>query len=113
MADIDFSKVGLKMKQLRMEKGITQEQIAENLECTVSFISNVENNRVKMNLRILLYYASLCDVSIDTLLNAGKPESYSSTDDMIVNTELQNILNRFTLEERKKIVKMLRIWRPE
>ena len=55
MSEIDFSKVGLKMKQLRNERGITQEQVARDLDCTVPFVSNVENNRAKLNLRVLLY----------------------------------------------------------
>ena len=58
MNEVDFSKVGLKMKQLRSERGITQEQVAKDLNCTVPFVSNVENNRAKLNLRVLLYYSS-------------------------------------------------------
>lgn len=42
MNEVDFSKVGLKMKQLRSERGITQEQVAKDLNCTVPFVSNVE-----------------------------------------------------------------------
>ena len=58
MNEVDFSKVGLKMKQLRSERGITQEQVAKDLNCTVPFVSNVENNRAKLNLRVLLYYSN-------------------------------------------------------
>ena len=39
MNEVDFSKVGLKMKQLRSERGITQEQVAKDLNCTVPFVS--------------------------------------------------------------------------
>ncbi len=38
---------------------ITQEQVAKDLNCTVPFVSNVENNRAKLNLRVLLYYSKL------------------------------------------------------
>ena len=72
MNEVDFSKVGLKMKQLRSERGITQEQVAKDLNCTVPFVSNVENNRAKLNLRVLLYYSKLCNVSVDTILDAGR-----------------------------------------
>ena len=34
MNEVDFSKVGLKMKQLRSERGITQEQVAKDLNCS-------------------------------------------------------------------------------
>lgn len=59
MSELDFSKVGLKMKQLRVEQGYTQEMVAEDLDCTVAFVSNLENNRAKLNLRVLLYYSKL------------------------------------------------------
>ena len=54
MSELDFAKVGLKMKQLRVEQGYTQEMVAEDLKCTVAFVSNLENNRAKLNLRVLL-----------------------------------------------------------
>ena len=72
MNEVDFSKVGLKMKQLRSERGITQEQVAKDLNCTVPFVSNVENNRTAMSLRMLTYYARLVGFFI-TLSSATYP----------------------------------------
>ena len=72
MYQIDYTNVGKRMKTLRKQAGYTQEQIADALDVTVAFISNIENDRVKMNLRVLSYYAKLLNVSIDYLL---RPES--------------------------------------
>ena len=73
MNEVDFSKVGLKMKQLRSERGITQEQVAKDLNCTVPFVSNVKNNRAELNLRVLLYYSKLCNyLSVDTITGCLK-----------------------------------------
>ena len=65
MYQIDYTNVGKRMKTLRKQAGYTQEQIADALDVTVAFISNIENDRVKMNLRVLSYYAKLLNVSID------------------------------------------------
>ncbi|MGN1206164.1 MAG: helix-turn-helix domain-containing protein, partial [Eubacterium sp.] len=67
---IDFEKVGKRMKKLRKEQRISQEQVAKDLGSTISFVSNLENNYTKINLRVLLYYSKMCHVSIDYLLNA-------------------------------------------
>ena len=45
MNEVDFSKVGLKMKQLRSECGMTLDQFAKDLNCTVSLVRNVDINR--------------------------------------------------------------------
>lgn len=111
MNEIDFSKIGLKMKQLRTEQGITQEKVAKDLDCTTAFVSNLENNRTKLNLRVLLYYAKLCNVSVDTLLNAGEMTQESIHSSERQDRELLDIFHTFTPEEQKKIIEMLKIWK--
>ena len=109
MNEVDFSKVGLKMKQLRSERGITQEQVAKDLNCTVPFVSNVENNRAKLNLRVLLY-SKLCNVSVDTILDAGRDLPPLDEKERQLNDEVLNVFRGFSVAEKEKIIKMLRIW---
>lgn len=113
MDEIDFSKVGLKMKELRIEQGVTQKKVAEDLECTNAFISNVENNRTKLNLRVLLYYSNLCNVSVDSLLNAGRTDPSGDGNDEVLNQELIKVFQLYSPVERKKIIKMLKVWKAE
>ena len=72
MDNYNFDKIGEELKRLRTEHSYTQEQIAEALGCTVSFVSNIENNRAKLNLRVLTYYAKLFHVTVDSILGAGE-----------------------------------------
>ncbi len=101
------------MKELRLAQGVTQEQVAKDLDCTVAFISNVENNRAKLNLRMLLYYSKLCNVPVDTILNAGFGKDEQRKSDQLVQEEMLHIFNTFSLTERKKIVKLLKTWQEE
>ena len=110
MNEVDFSKVGLKMKQLRSERVSTQEQVAKDLNCTVPFVSNVENNRAKLNLRVLLYYSKLCNVSVDTILDAGRDLPPLDEKERQLNDEVLNVFRGFSVAEKEKIIKMLRIW---
>lgn len=106
---IDFDKVGKRMKQLRNEQGITQEKIAKDLGSTIAFVSNIENNRTKINLRVLMYYSKLCHISIDSLLNAGNPELIEADDDSVVDQEISRVLKHYSMEEKIKLLKMLKI----
>lgn len=109
MEKIDFHKVGQKMKQLRNEQGITQEKVAKDLGSTIAFVSNIENNRTKINLRVLMYYSKMCHISIDSLLNAGNPALIEADDDTVVEQEISRVLKHYTMEEKIKILKMLKI----
>ena len=56
MSELDFSKVGLKMKQLRVEQGYTQEMVAEDLDCTVATsisFSSVEMSRTPSSAHLI------------------------------------------------------------
>lgn len=112
MEQQDLSKVGMELKRLRTEHSYTQEQIANDLGCTVSFISNIENNRAKLNLRVLLYYAKLCNVTLDSILNAGEYTGVADTDEKkrseARDAELLNIVHQFSVEEQDKIIKILK-----
>ena len=57
---------GALVKSLRQKMGLTQNQVAESLGVTPGYISNVENNRTAMSLRILTYYAKLCGIRTQT-----------------------------------------------
>ena len=69
---------GALVKSLRQKMGLTQNQVAESLGVTPGYISNVENNRTAMSLRILTYYARLIGCSLDALVGELDSE-YSET----------------------------------
>ena len=88
------------MKTLRKQAGYTQEQIADALDVTVAFISNIENDRVKMNLRVLSYYAKLLNVSIDYLLRPESDENGEKDD--VLNKEILRLLEKILYRRQRK-----------
>ena len=64
---------GSLIKNLRQKMGLTQNQVADSLGVTPGYISNVENNRTAMSLRILTYYARLTGCSLDSLVGELDP----------------------------------------
>ena len=67
---------GALVKSLRQKMGLTQNQVAESLGVTPGYISNVENNRTAMSLRILTYYARLIGCSLDALVGQNIPKPH-------------------------------------
>lgn len=107
MDNIDFKLVGLEMKKFRNQMGISQKQVADDIGSTVAFVSNIENSRVKINLRMLLYYSHMCNVPVDVFLDAGRKNPHDNSSK--VDKQIATILKDFSVEEKEKIYKMLRI----
>ena len=47
--EIDYTKLRLKIKEMRTLRGYTQEALAESVGCNTSHISNIENNHTKVS----------------------------------------------------------------
>ena len=70
--ELDYGKLGVKIKELRQSRGLTQDLLAEIVGCNTSHISNIENNHTKVSLNVLLAIANALDTSIDYLLGQTK-----------------------------------------
>ena len=63
--------IGMRVRKLRREKRLTQEQLAERLDCSVQFLSLVERGQRGMSLRMFCVCAEILCVSADELLGRG------------------------------------------
>lgn len=97
---------GTLIKNLRLKTGLTQSQVAESLGVTPGYISNVENNRTAMSLRILTYYAKLVGCSLDSLVGELEPE-YSET---ALDRKLYELILKLNIENKEKLLHTLEIW---
>ena len=97
---------GSMIKQLRIQNGLTQNQVAEALGVTPGYISNVENNRTAMSLRILMYFARLIGCSLDSLVGELEPE-YSET---ALDRKLYNAILALDHETKEKLLATIELW---
>ena len=100
MKQSDYDNLGPKIKKLRVEMDFTQAQVAEALDVTPGYISNVENNRTAMSLRILIYYAQLMGISLDSLVGA-------------LDNEICDIIHQMSTDNKEKLLRTLKIWNKE
>lgn len=103
---MDSENYGTLIKKLRIEMGLTQNQVAESLGVTPGYISNVENNRTAMSLRILTYYARLVGCSLDSLVGKIEPE-YSET---ALDRKLYELITKLDIDTKEKLLKTFEIW---
>ena len=97
---------GEQIKELRTKMGMTQSEVAQALDVTPGYISNVENGRRAMSLRILMYYAKLMDVSLDSLVGQLEP-AYQTTS---IDHDILKEISTMDLHTKKKLLKTLKIW---
>lgn len=106
MSNIEFENLGAQIKELRIQMKLTQAEVAEALNVTPGYISNVENNRTAMSLRVLIYYAKLMNISLDSLIGRIEPEYRKSA----LDNELLELMSKLEDDQKKKLIKTIKLW---
>ncbi|WP_154516898.1 helix-turn-helix domain-containing protein [Velocimicrobium porci] len=102
--EINYKKLGLKIKEIRISRGLTQDTLAEMVSCNTSHISNIENNHTKVSLNVLLAIANALNTSIDYLLS----DQYENSS-LALDNEVLRALRTCDSEKKEKILKMIEI----
>lgn len=95
----DLSKVGNRIKKARKSKGISQVELADKLDISVSHLSNIENGKINVGLDIFMDITEVLDVSADWLLSINTDSAIPIPDQAIqlfadcTFSETQTLLN--------------------
>ncbi len=65
---IDYASIGYKVRQIRMQKGITQEQLADAAQVGVTHISHLETGSGTVSLKVFLAIVNFLNCSADEIL---------------------------------------------
>ena len=98
---------GEQIKSYRIKLGLTQNQVAAEMDVTPGYISNVENGRTAMSLRFLIYYAKLMGVTLDELVGNLEPDYTSNALDNALIAEISKMDDA----EKEKLLKTIKIWK--
>ena len=109
MNQIDYENLGTRMKELPIKKQLTQAELARALNVPPGYISNVENNRSAMSLRILIYYARLLNISLDSLIGRIDSE-YRET---ALDREISEQVHKLEIPQKQKLLKTMKVWMDE
>ncbi|MEE1188011.1 MAG: helix-turn-helix transcriptional regulator [Acutalibacteraceae bacterium] len=99
--------LAMKVKQLRIANHLTQSDVAKALNVSPGFISNVEQGRTAMSLRLLIYYARLTGTTLDMLVGDMIPEYKADALDHAL-TEATKDLTHIQKEKVLKIIEIIK-----
>ena len=72
---MNYFEIGQKIRKYRKEKGLSQEQLAEKVNISVTHMSHIETANTKLSLPVLVDIASVLQVQTDELLFDSKPQA--------------------------------------
>ena len=105
IAEINYAQLGIRIKEQRISKQLTQEGLAEIIGCNPSHISNIENNYTKASLNVILAIANALDTSIDSLL----VEQYNDSSDSLMKEIIERI-RPLDANSKMKLLKFIEIF---
>lgn len=97
--EINYKDIGVRVKQERINKNITQEKLAELSGVSVTHMSNIENANTKLSLPVLINIANALDCDSSILLFGNSTSNLNSS--LLI---ISNILLDCTSDERIIII---------
>ena len=107
MSDLDFKAIGLKIKELRQQLGITQEHIANVLDVNPSHISNIECGRANPSLTALVKIENILECSVDYFISGEYTYKISKDKEKTLDDKIMDKLKYCDADKKNKILKMI------
>lgn len=95
---LDYTIIGERLKKSRLEKQLTQEKLAEQLDVSVAFLSRIERGLSHINLKRLNQICEILEVSEGYILNGT-----ANTSKQYLISEFNEILDKCSPEKQKLI----------
>ena len=91
-------------REIRSQLGLSQSDVAKALHVTRGFISNVENGRVNMSMRLMVYHARLMHVSLDEIVGLTDKQYLSTA----LEHEIMEEVSQLSLEQKNDLLNQLK-----
>lgn len=101
---INYFALGQRIRSIRKKNGITQQKLSEEIPCSETFISYVENGNKRMSLDMFVCIANKLNVSADTLLFDSLVNTAK-----ISNNEFATVLSDCTEQEKRILLYIVRL----
>ena len=102
--NIDYKLIGERIKQARKSKNITQEVLAERLNVSIGYVSQVERGITKISLDLLGAISSVLDCDVASLISNTAINSNG-----YMESEILDEIRKLDNKKRKYIFKILQL----
>lgn len=99
---LDYTIIGERLKKARLEKNLTQEQLAEQIDVSIAFLSRVERGSSHINLKTQI--CNILGISEGLILNGASEDSSD-----YLNADFKEILEKASPDKQKLIYKIAEI----
>ena len=99
---VDYKDIGMRIKEVRLQKKMTQEQLAEAVGVGTTHISHIETGNTKASIQVLLDIINALECSADELLCIEIKQARP-----IFNSWISNLLDDCSPNELKLIKDMI------
>ena len=97
--ELDYKKLGKRIKEQRLKQHLTQEKLGEIVGVATSNISHIERATTQVSLSSLVNIANALDTTLDQLVC----DSLNSVADIYIEQDITNLLEGCSLAERQII----------
>ena len=101
---LDYNIIGERLKQARINKKLTQEKLAEQLDVSVAFLSRIERGSSFINLKRLSQICSILGVTEGEILNGVSKNSHS-----YLNKDFSSLIKDCSPEKMNLIYKIAKV----
>ncbi len=95
---LDYKLIGERLRKARLQKGYTQEKLAEIMNVSVAYLSRIETGTTHINLKRLNELSNILGVSEALILDGASDNSKT-----YLNDELNSILRDCSPESKELI----------
>ena len=89
---VDYKRVGLRIQKQRKEKGLSQEQLAELIGISLSFLGHIERGTRKASVETLARICKALDADMHYIV-FGDPSGHSVNSELL--RELRELVQRY------------------
>ena len=102
--NIDYKLIGERIRHTRKVQGMTQEQLAEQLNVSIGYVSQVERGITKISLDLLAAISSVLDCDVAFLISecALKSNKY-------MESEIIEEIKKLDAKKRKLVLELIRV----
>lgn len=106
--DIDYKAIGQRVREARIKKRLTQEELSEKAGISTSYASAIETGASKVALPTLIQIARVLDTTLDSLLY-----DVTSSSAYRYDLEAKQVLEDCNADERRFLLNLLKAAREE
>ncbi len=100
---LDYNVIGSRIKEARLAKNMTQEDLSEQIDISVAFLSRVERGNSRINLKRLNQICDILDISEGYVLSGA-----ASNQENYLEKEFAELLKKCSPKKQKMIYNVVK-----